>query len=194
MAALATEAEVDSRLGRALNSVELARVPSLLTDASAAVRGYTGQQFDLATTTARLRVRRGKVVLPQRPVVDVTAVEDTDGNEVSFTWLGDDRVDLSAHPLNEWEIEPRRYGLTMVDVTYEHGYEAVPADIVAVVTNVVLRSLGRDPEAGGVSQEAIAGYSYTVGSVGAAGALGFLPDERVVLDRYRRSGSTAMVG
>lgn len=191
MTDLATSADIEARLGRDLTAPETLRLASLLADASAAVRAYTGQEFDQATTTARLRPRGGVVVLPQRPVTDVTAVADADGNEVTFTWDGDDRVDLSAYPLNEWEINPRRYGLTAVDATYEHGYEATPPDVLAVVCGVVIRALGSPPDQGGHTQESIQGYSYTIGVTAAAGPLGFLVDERKILERYRRSGGSA---
>jgi hypothetical protein len=52
----------------------------------------------------------------------------------------------------------------------------------------VLRSLGRTPLDSGVTQQAIAGYSETIGAVGAAGAVGFLNEEKAALDRYRRPG------
>lgn len=46
--ALATQADVEADLGRPLNESEQARLPSLLTKASAAVIGYTGQDFEPA--------------------------------------------------------------------------------------------------------------------------------------------------
>lgn len=46
--ALATQADVEDRLGRAATTDEAARLPSLLSDASAAVIGYCGQDFEPA--------------------------------------------------------------------------------------------------------------------------------------------------
>lgn len=46
--ALATQADVEARLGRALTADEATRIPSLLDDASALVIGWTGQDFEPA--------------------------------------------------------------------------------------------------------------------------------------------------
>lgn len=47
MAALATQADVEARLGRVLSDAEAARLPALLTDASAILTGYLGQDYSL---------------------------------------------------------------------------------------------------------------------------------------------------
>lgn len=46
--ALATQADVEDRLGRPATEAEAARLPALLSDASAAVAGYCNQDFDPA--------------------------------------------------------------------------------------------------------------------------------------------------
>ena len=45
-----------------------------------------------------------------------------------------------------------------------------------------------------MTAETIAGYSYTMGAVGAAGGFGLLADEREILDRYRRKGGFVQIG
>lgn len=191
MGTLATSVNLMDRLGRDLTATEEARVLALLTDASATARKVSGQQFDLATTTARLTPRNGVVRLPQRPVLAVTAVTDTNANDVTFTWLGDDRVNIATQVFDSWSMVPYRNGITAVDVTYEHGYETVPDDIVAVVCQIVARALGRAPDSSGLTSETIEGYSYSLGSAAAAGPLGLLPDERLILESYRRVGSSS---
>lgn len=193
MADLATHADLSARLGRSLSADEQARATVLLGDASAAVRAYTGQEFDQSVTTDRLRVRSGHVRLPQRPITAVASVDDVNGNEVSFTWDQGDRVEITTSVLNDWEIVPRTSPLTYVDVTYTHGYSSVPADIVAVVCQVAGRAFGRNPEQSGVTQVAVGDASQTFGSVSASGGVGMLPDERAVLDRYRRVGGSAQL-
>lgn len=188
MAALATTDDVALRIGRTFTSDEEDRVQALLDDASAAVRAYTGQTFTLVEDDeVRLRARNGGVRLPQRPVVDVTAVADVDGNTVIFDWDASDTVYLAG--LSEavrFDIEPFRTRTPFVDVTYSHGYESVPADIVAVVCQIVGRAFGRPADATAVTQESIAGYSYSIGGAAAQGPLGLMANEREVLDRYRR--------
>lgn len=179
---LASTTDVALRLGRELTDAEGDRMEAILADASASVRAYTGQQFTEATTTDTFRVRRNVVVLPQRPV---TAVSDAGG--VYYRWDGLDRVHFSMGSADSFEWEPWiGGGPRTVTITYSHGYDEIPADIVGVVCSIALRAWGRKPEDGGLQQESIAGYSYSVGSAGAAGGFGMLPDERAVLDRYRR--------
>lgn len=174
--ALASVDDLESRLGRQLDPPEAQRAAALLDDASAAVRAYTGQQISAAETTQRLRVVNGEIRLPQRPVDEVTAIDDADGNPVAFSWWFGDRA-LLIGPYPEW-----------VDVTYTHGYVEVPAEIVGLVCNQVARSLGNAPDQTGYTQEQIGQYSYTIGPAAAAGPFGLLNDERAVLDRYRRVG------
>lgn len=188
MDALATAADLEARLGRPLNVDEAARAAAVLRDVSASVRNYTGQQFNQATTTARLRVRDGLLRLPQRPVLAVLAMADTQGREVQFEWLGGDVVELTGTAVlaDGWSFEPRRAPLAAVDVTYRHGYSPVPDDVVGVACGVALRALGTQPTLGGITQESVAGYSYSLGPAGASGGFGLLNDERAVLEGYRR--------
>lgn len=177
---LATVDDVAARLGRDLTAAEETRVETLVVDASAAVRSYTGQTFSAETTTDRLRVKAGTVRLPQRPVTDVTEVTDLDGNDLAFTWYHGDSITLAGVPANGW-----------VDVTYEHGWEELPADIVAVVCQIVGRALGTPADQGGYQSETIGNYTYAIGAAAAAGATGMMNDERAALDRYRRIGGSA---
>lgn len=194
MAALATTDDLADRLGRSFSPAEEARAALLLDDASAAVRSYTGQHFTQETTTDRLRVRNGRVRLSQLPVTDVDSVSDIDGNDVTFTWNGGERLDVNAGVPDDWAWEPRVSGLAYVDVAYTHGYDAIPDDIVAVVCQIAGRAFGRPADDAGMTSETIAGYSYSVGAAAAAGGVGMLADERAVLDRYRRIGGMAWTG
>ena len=189
MVALATRSDVVARLGRALTDTESQRVDALLTDASAAVRTYTGQQFTAGTSTVTVYPERGAVRLDQRPVTDVTSVQDTDGGDVTFTWYVGDVVTLFSAGTSRLDLD-QPSGTAPVEIVYDHGYAAgsIPETVVGVVCSVVLRALGRTPLDSGVTQQAIAGYSETIGAVGAAGPLGLLNEEKNLLDRFRRSG------
>lgn len=190
MTDLATADDVQVRLGRELTTAETARITPLLADASASVRNYTGQDFTAATTTARLRVKNGIIVLPQRPVTAVTAVVTTTGSPLLYLWDGFEAVITSVNLPDTWAWEPFTIspnGLTAADVTYTHGYNPIPDDVIGVVCSITMRALGRDPLDAGVTSETIQGYSYTLGSAGAAGGFGMLQPERDVLDNYRRN-------
>lgn len=195
MTALADASEVEARLGREFTAAEIGRIGFLLDDVSAVVRSYCGRQFTSGSATVRLRASNGTIWLPERPVTAVTAVEDINGNAVSFVWNGLDKVTVgSAAPLNSFEIN---YSYTMgprvFDVTYTGG-SGVPDDVKAVVCQMAARALGRPADEAGTTQESIAGYSYSVGAAAAAGPAGMLADEKAVLDRYRRVGNTIHVG
>lgn len=176
MADLATTADLEARLGRDLTAEEAARAPSLLVDASGAVRLRARQPLTEATSTARLRARGTKVRLPRRPTTAVDAVADVEGNALDFTWYAGQVVTLSAVPLGGW-----------VDVTYTHGYAVGDdrlAPIVGVVCAMVFRALGVKPTEVGYQSESVGGYSYTVGAAAAAGAVGMLEAEGKIVDAF----------
>lgn len=185
---LATSDDVVERLGRALTSSESAKIDAILVDVSAAIRAYTGQSFTLEETTELCKIRNGGVRLSQRPVVDVSAVDDGNGNSLSFEWLeGDGRVSLTnSGYLNEWELNiapGTRVG--KASVTYEHGYDTMPNDIIGLACHLTSRALGTPSTQSGITQESITNYSYTIGSAAGAGPFGLLPEEKRTLDRYR---------
>lgn len=183
---LALVADLEATLGRALTTEEAARADALLASASARVRVECRQDLTAATSTVRRRVIEGVVRLPQRPVTDVTDVKRPDGTALTFNWpgLGHVQVWLLA-PLDDFVDVPwPPHELDVVDVTYDHGYTEIPAELVAVTVNIALRALGQKPTDGGTSKETIQSYSYERGTVGAAGPLGLLPDERELCKRY----------
>lgn len=191
MTALATLAQLQARLSTDISNTT--RAMFLLDDASAAVRAYTGQDFTQATTTERLKVKRGKVRLPQRPVTAVSAVEDVNNNTILFEWTAGDRVKIQPN-LDRFSYVPWQEGIEWVDVTYTHGYTTVPDDIVMVVCQIAGRAYGTSPDASAMGSEGIGSYSYSTGGAAASGAAGMLAPERAVLDRYRRHvSSTSLV-
>lgn len=194
MANLATAQDLEDRLGRDLTAVEQARADAALADASAKVRSYTGQFLELATTTDTVRVRRGVVVLPQVPVSGVSAVVDLNGNPISYSWDGIDRVRVGANVLDTFSFEPWRTPIATVKVTSTHGYATIPDDIVAITCSMVLRAFGVDPTQASTVQEGIGPATRTIGSIGAAGAVGLLPAEMETLNGYRRIGGWVQIG
>lgn len=189
---LASIDDVQERLGVTFTGADADRVEALIRDASAKVRNYTGQTFTLEETTDRLKARNGRLTLPQRPVVEVATVQDTNAVDVDYTLTNDILwLNTTWSGLAPFDWEPRTTPLGYVDVTYTHGYETIPDDILAVVCQIVGRAYGVNSQTAGLTGETIAGYSYTMGSVGGAGAVGLLPEERAVLDAYRRIGGLA---
>lgn len=191
-APLASTADVESRVGRDLTVAELARVENLIDDASAAVRVYTGRPFAETTTTSRMRVRFGRYVFLGRPeIVSITSVATVSGTELSYTWNGLEEIAVGISDRLDIEMLTQP---AVVDVTYVHGSDTVHPAIKAVVAQMAARAFGRPADQSGVQQESIAGYSYSVGTAASSGAVGLLPDEKAVLDRFKRVGGTAWMG
>lgn len=186
MSALASVADLETRLGHPVANATQA--DAVLDDVSAAVRAYTGQLFSRLVTTDRLTVRKGLVRLPQRPVNSVDEVQLSDGTTVTFEW----QTGAESLCVAGWETSCSR--VSAVLVTYDHGYDTIPQDVVAVVCNVSNRVLGTDPTSGAVASRSITNYQETFGPVGASGSTGLFSSESTVLDRYRRFGTVAWVG
>ena len=183
---LATADDIEDRLGRDLTSDELGRIEGILTDVSASVRLFTGQMFEVADFTMRVRVKRGFVRLSQRPVNSVDTVQDRWGNDVDFEWDGLDRVYVDC-------AFPGRAPVQVVDVTYNAGPESVPLAIVGIVCGIALRGLGRTPTDGAVVSEQVDGYAYRLDSASGAGSYGLLSDEYRTLNSFRRVGGSIRV-
>lgn len=188
---LAGVLDLVERLGRDLTDAELIRSNAILRDASAAVRRAAGGQIiSAATSTIRVPAYGGRLKLPQYPVNSITSVVNTASQSVTYTWYAGwtEIVVASSALLNSWEIEPFTYSTPQlpVTVTYAHGYAVVPDDIVGVVCSVALRALGQEADHGGVTQESLGAYSYTVGSAAAQGGFGLLDNERRIAEAYRR--------
>jgi hypothetical protein len=174
MTSLATIQDVEDRLGRSLTGSESIKVEALLTDASALVVGYTGQQFLTGTSTSLLQVKLGKIRMPQRPVTAVDSVETLSGEPVSFDW--DNYQNLYVDTAN----------YSQVVVTYEHGEDSAPADVIAVVAGLALRTFQVSPEAAmGVTQQATGPFSVTYAAWAVGGQVVLSPTDRAILDRYR---------
>jgi hypothetical protein len=203
---LATVEDLEARLGRELTPEESARAAALLADASALIRGWARQDFTPGESTVVLRPVGTVVRLPQRPVRAVTAVTAVGGSDAipdialpsgSWTWDGVDRVDIWP-PDTSWLLSlPETWvdGFGAVDtyrVTYRHGYDEVPADVIAVVCAMVTRVLTAPSPVEGMVSERIGQYNYQLQqSMGSAGsAVRMSTADRDALARYRRTATT----
>lgn len=204
---LATVTDLEARLGRDLTAEEAARADALLADASALIRAYTRQDFTQVLGDVIVLRPVGTVVrLPQRPVQQVTQVVAVGGSDTlpdvalpagSWTWDGIDRVDIWP-PSTDWILnlpEARADGWPSVNtyrITYDHGYATVPADVVATVCAMVLRTLLSPSMAAGMVSERIGAYNYQLqqGSGSSGAAVTLTTADRDALKRYRRTATT----
>lgn len=205
MDALADLTAVEARLGRPLTGPEADRATALLADASALVRAYTRQDFQRVDhDTIVVRGQQGEIRLPQRPVIDVTAVVAIgaggapDIPVVGWQWDGLDTIRTAPNspvvnlPELWYEDDVVAYPNTY-RVTYSHGAADVPSDVMAVVAAVVLRTLTAPTMAGGVTGETIGPYSYRTDGTGVGTGVMLTEADRQILARYRRKQGMSMV-
>jgi hypothetical protein len=186
---LATTDDLAERMQRTLSDDELTRAFYLLADASATIRAYCRRDFTTTESTERVRVKNGRLRLPNGPVTAVDSIADMNGNDVTFTWYAGNVIDFTVSPLNEWEIVPLSTPLKYVDVTYTHGYAEIPEVVVKIVCRIAATALDSPAEDAGSQSESIAGYSYTRGAIAAAG--GLFAEEKAELDAYRVVGGSS---
>ena len=180
--ALATIADVEARLGRPLTPSELSKANAWLEDASALFTNRATQQFVPGESKVRLFPRDGVVRLVQRPVIEVVSVKDLDGNEIDYTFDGHQSL---------YDLGP----YSPVIVEYEHGSEDVPADVVAAVAGMVVRTLQIAPDAAsGVTQQSVGPFSQSYATWAVGGQVMLSPMEEKIAADYRektfRSAST----
>lgn len=207
MEPLASLSDLTDRLGRPLTAMEEARAQALLADASAKVRSYTKRMFsrvDNETLTAR--AQQGEIRLPQRPVLDVTSVVAVgaggapDLPVVGWQWDGLDIVRaISDSPVinmpERWYEEDTDAYPGTFRVTYSHGATEIPADIVAIVARMALRTLTAPTVAGGVTGETIGPYSYRTDGTGIGTGVAMTDEDRRELDDagYRPKAGMSLV-
>ncbi len=195
MSALASADDLAARLGRDLTETEAARADVLLADASAKIRRYTRQDFTLVEDDeVVLRGPGGLIRLPQRPVTAVSSVVALGGNGVpdltltDWLWDGLDTVRIGEGnyvinlPETWWDDDgyPGTYR-----VIYSHGDAEVPADVVAVACQMVLRTMTNPSLAGGVTGETIGPYSYRLEGAGGGLAVVMTKADQDELASYR---------
>lgn len=181
---LATLDDLAGRLGRDLTDEEEARAGALLDGASARVRAYTRRKLSfIEDDQVVLRGLGREIRLPNHPVHAVTSVSPLGcggtPSSVGWCWDGSTRVTADVYA-------------SAYQVTYTHGHDPVPDDIVDVVCAVALRSLLSPSPIPGMVSERIGAYNYQLQQgAGAPGASVRLSgDDMAALDIYRRRAGT----
>jgi hypothetical protein len=180
--ALATIADVEARLGRALTGGETSQATAWLVDASAMFVQRAVQKFEVSESTVRLFPRDGIVRLVQRPVIEIVSVTDIDGVEIDYTYDGHQ----SIYELGTY---------SPVIVNYDHGSADIPDDVVAVVAGMVVRTLlVPDDAAAGIQQQSVGPFSQSFAAWAVGRQVLMSPSDIEVANYYRektfRSAST----
>lgn len=191
MAALAEDSDVEATLLRALTSNEQNYVDALLARASRAVRVYTGQYIEQVTDDEVTVIPDpyGNLRLPQWPVTDVASVT-VNGDEIdptSYVW--NRQGVIRQHTLNSFEINGTPIAWrTPVVVTYTHGYEEIPDDIIGVVADLVAGRLLSPAGSGAVKAAQVDDVRVEYDVATATASVDLTDDQKTILDRYKLPG------
>lgn len=144
--------------------------------ASARVRRFLRQEITPGTSTVTL-TGCGPWLLPQRPVTAVDTVVDGNNAEVAFTLDGSRLSSDVCAPLT---------------VTYTHGFNPLPDELVEVVCAIAVRLNGMSGAmAAGVRTEQAGGESITYGADAWSGTTGLTRPEmealRKIYPKFPRS-------
>ena len=140
--------------------------------ASARIRGHIRQQVTYGTSTTILPESDRR--LPERPVVSVESVTGEDGAALveGIDWeLIGDRINTTAR--------------SRLTVTYTHGLDVLPDELVELVCTVAARMGGMPAELqAGVQQQGAGPFQQTYGWDAYKAASGLTEGEKQVLARY----------
>lgn len=202
MGALALVEDVTDRCQGALSTDNLARLPSLIADASTVVSSYCRQQFVLATTTERIRPIGDRVRLRQAPVasVDTVAMVDTlhTGDLILFplgSWIWDGGQEIWIGGLRTVINIPEalthflEFQVPLMEITYTHGYAEIPDPVVTVICAMVIRYIGI-PASTGMPVNRVGEVEYKLSLPAQEGLLGLTDSEMRLLAPFRRPGTT----
>lgn len=181
MADLATQADVEASLLRALTTPEATYVSALLARASRQVRVYLGQYIeevadDVVTISADMY---GTLRLPQRPVTAIASIV------VAGTTLDPDTYEFTADGVvtgvwaDGFETNIGFGWTTPATFVYTHGYDPIPDDIVGVVADAVAARITA---------------AASTGSGGGAVKLAQVDDVRIEYDTTTTSSSESSAG
>jgi hypothetical protein len=173
---------------------EVAAAERALTEATAAIRNYTGQHLSqVAGDVVTLDGRGNRLLLPELPVTGVASVVE-DGETLTVTT----DYKLGAHGILHRINRRWASGVQNVVVTYSHGYDELPDDIVNICTRAACRAYqagltATETEGAiGIQAKSLGDYSVQFGaesvvegSMGASGVRLLLLSEKDILNKYR---------
>ena len=199
MANFATVADIEAFLQIEISTpAQIASAGRTLNEASAAIRNYTRQYIEKVEDEMITLDSSGgaRLFLPEMPVLDVTVViEDEE------TLVVDDDYKLGQHGILHRIDQKWASGIQNVTITYSHGYEVIPDDVVAVCTRAASRGYQAGLRAAdsdgvmGVASKQLGDFSVSFASesgggvgegvMGASAARMLLMSEKDMLDKYR---------
>lgn len=186
MAAFASAADLAAILQRTFSAAETAAANIQLDLATAAIRNYTRQTISLVEDdVVMLRsTTRGTLILPERPVVDVSLVRlnTVTVAAASYTLIGAE-LQWGANVLNVGNLAESAGGwgsAAAVEVTYTHGFATIPDDIRSVCLSL---AQGGIDNPGGIQREQVGPDAITYAAPG--GTVTITKSQQQMLNRYR---------
>jgi hypothetical protein len=196
MANFATVDDIATFLQVDISSAQqIAAAERALTEVTAAIRNYVDQYIELVEDDEITLDSIGgtRIFLPQLPVISIASVVE-DGVELTVN----DDYKLGQHGILHRIGRKWARGIQLLTITYTHGYEALPDDIVAVATRAASRAYqsgltaAEEEGAMGVQGKSLGDFSVQYGAesvvegrLGASGARLLLMSEKDILDQYK---------
>ncbi len=166
-------------------------------EASVAIQNYCRQQIEQEEDDEIILDSAGgrRLFLPQLPAVEVSSVIENGELLVE----GDD-YKLAQHGILHRVDQDWAKGVQIVTITYTHGYEPIPEDVLAICTRAAARAYQAGLKAAetdavpGVTAMGLGDYSVSFGAEGGGGSGGvlgasaaplLLRSEMELLNRYR---------
>lgn len=199
MANFATVQDIEAFLQIEISTAEqIASAQRALAEATAAIRNYCRQYLEKVEDEEITLDSTGgaRLFLPELPVIEVSVVIE-DGQALAV----DDDYKLGQHGILHRIGRKWASGVQIVSITYSHGYEPLPDEIIAVATRAAARGYqaglraANDDAVVGVQAKSLGDFSVSYGSeqgggsgegvMGASAARMLLMSEKDTLDKYR---------
>lgn len=198
--AFATTDDLRAELGiTTFTEDQEAKAMRRLDGATGAIQRYTRQtiEYTAGDVASLVGTWSAGLVLPELPVTAVTSVViDGDTLTADTDYVFDGQRTLwrgsTAFSWDEWSWRyppPRAYDShwggpeTQITVTYSHGFDPVPPEIVEICVNAALRGWGNPT---GETSLTIGSWSAAYGPQSHAGAVSLNAEERRILNEFRR--------
>lgn len=176
---------------------QIASVNRALAEVTEAIKNYTHQTIEYVAGDEDSLDSNGshRLILPEHPVVSVASVteDDTALDEDDDYKLSRDGILYRQPNYKRWAIGP-----AIVTVTYTHGYQTIPEDLVGITARAAARAFQAGLKAAadggviGIASKSLGDYSVSYGSeqgggvgdgmMGASAARFLLRSERDILD------------
>lgn len=195
MADFAAVTDVEAFLQMELSGAQVVSAERALKEATATIRNYCRQTISLVGNDEIVIHPFGswRIFLPELPVLAVSLVEQDGELLDAENYIWNQNGIIVRYPPARWAD-----GNKTVRVVYDHGYETIPDDIVAVCTRAAARAFQAGLRAAetagtpGVASKSLGDFSVSYQSEGAAeGVSGasaarfLLMSEKDILNRYR---------